>query len=329
MQEEFHPEDHQEGEQAQEQHIEQLGEAAQDQSAPEGTPGELYGGYMGNDASVNPVSGQSLSREEEPDTRITDEHKAQVMADQGDHDRSVAVMYRSDAEKLEDVPPEDHAKVYSDLEAAGVATTFDIPEESEDQDIVEYLERRSVFHDKMASSREDWAGILHDHPPSADYIELHQNRAVWFTPDGLRTTETMYKNSLKDIKAMKERMAEVERFEDFSLPLFLREALPFASVEPYYTLAVDQANRDEEEDAEANPIESYNLDDETIEQREKEVDALLKNPSTTLEQMYELTKKIISEDYETIVKSSHETNTVLDDIRSGRAAEYRHEQNQG
>ena len=248
----------------------QLGEAAVDQVAD---PQEY-----GVDHSIDPATGEARPRDEEPATHIEDEAKAAVMAEAGDDQRTDA---------------RDERKAAADLDhkAAEILSVYD----EDDPFVVDSAERRrkeagrtrdaAAEHDDEASRREDWAGALHDHPPSEEYQAAHPE--ISFTTEGLMAAEEL-------LEYREDRVEEEQDYlEDWEAATFESGRFNSGLLETMFG--------------------NFCYD--------KSLDELLTNPDATLRDLRDHFLKLRRGRLEKQVSKANALQAVLDDVRHGRTAE--------
>lgn len=152
--------------------------------------------------------------------------------------------------------------------------------------------------DKDAKAREEWAGILHDHPVSDSYKAAHPE--VNFTAEGLVLYSRFEEHQQRILKQHIESLRQsLSHFDDEN---WGSESLGFLLAPPRH-----EDDFEEEDDDETEPDEELNR--------------LLDNDSTTIGELKELFKKRRQEQIQYLESEANSLAQVLEDVRSGRASE--------
>jgi hypothetical protein len=109
-----------------------------------------------------------------------------------------------DAREIEDV----RSRSYNAANRVAIDTAESDYEKVDDgaffQPSLVHPEDRAKFYDVRAEAIEEWAGILHDHPVSPEYIAAHPD--VDFTPQGLLRMEAKQIRLGRELKSVEERI---------------------------------------------------------------------------------------------------------------------------
>ena len=141
------------------------------------------------------------------------------------------------------------------------------------------------MYDDEASRREDWAGALHDHPPSEEYQAAHPE--ISFTTEGLMAAEEL-------LEYREDRVEEEQDYlEDWEAATFESGRFNSGLLETMFG--------------------NFCYD--------KSLDELLTNPDATLRDLRDHFLKLRRGRLEKQVSKANALQAVLDDVRHGRTAE--------
>lgn len=200
---------------------------------------------------------------------VNDIEKAHSMALGGDDARSRAVHFRGEA----------RANIRGRI-------AEDVEERDARWAQIGKSEELAVYWDKEAEHAEEWAEILHDHPPTKEYEDAHTS--VRFTGSGLAQVEGHQLPSYtRDATRVKNELAEIAG--DSWDPTWARNSMP------------KELSR---------MISNPRLQD------------ALNKPETTLGEIKDIVRDTHQRYLDTLVRYCDEYEQVLHDVQSGRAAEY-------
>lgn len=168
---------------------------------------------------------------------------------------------------------------------------------------VEYFKEKAKKVDERAERKEDWAGIMHEHPVSDSYKEAHPD--VDFDPVSLIRLEDDSKWELEGADAFEKKGKELSG-------LYVTGGILTGENHSLESLMYDVATSQEE-----------------LTKLQDRFDNLIKNPETTLGQLSDFYNEILQE---AVIKplrnKANVTKAMLEDIRSGQASESAHPETQ-
>jgi hypothetical protein len=259
------------------------------------------------DHSIDPATGEQRFRDEEPDTRIPDEdHKAEAMATSGKEDRDHAARYRMIARERAKHPD-------SDLDHLELRSY----ERRNNHDLL----KSAALHDKEASTIEDWAGILHEHPPTAAFYEENPGfdfshpKSMIIAVEFLRGQEHKLSELEDYIKSL-----EWENLTTKKMHSETRKASPYDVMKKLAHAFEVEFNGIDEEHSHMDGVYSRDDNREFREANHRLFE--LAEGDMTLREIADHLKKMAQERANKMSREIQDTRTMIDEVYSGRAAEY-------
>jgi hypothetical protein len=152
--------------------------------------------------------------------------------------------------------------------------------------------------DQLAKQREEWAGILHDHPVDEAYKDAHPE--VSFTPEGLI--------QLEELAGFRAKNAERHK-GDFQVAQEEIDKEDWASQNLWHYISPPEFD------------EELDWEDDEEQQEDAELKELLNNDATTIKDLKEHVKRRLQENTEEVQEEADKLTAILDYVRNGRTAE--------
>jgi hypothetical protein len=259
------------------------------------------------DHDIDPVTGEKRPRDEEPTTRIHSARAAEHIAALGEDHRSQAASYRSLARRKMEGPGSDLSRGRENF--------------SDDVRSAESFMKGAAWHNKEASAIEDWALILHEHPPSTAFYEKNPGfdfshpKSMIIAVEFLRGQEHRLLEVEDYVKSL-----EWENLTTKKTHSETRKASPNDVMKKLaHAFEVEFRGIDEEH----SHIDGVYSRDDNREFREAN-DRLfeLAEGDMTLREIADHLKKMAQERANKMSREIQDTRTMIDEVYSGRAAKY-------
>lgn len=260
---------------------------------------------------TSPGYGDTVQLPTKPDVVTTPTDQGDTMAHDVPHDID------HDKSKLVEDPEKAWDMAHASNEERSAAAMFraGVKDESMNPRSVDRLLSMAEDADKNAEELESWAAIIHDHPVSETYRKSHEN-VDFNNPHFLKTIEANAKNATYEAEALQHQL------ENAPLTVGVKGLSTLkGKFRPSDSLAEACGMSGFQGDAVIAGKEFPSFVSQENAERFNQYVELISNPDTTLGQLKDVFTQAFTEiAINPELAYADSINTVLEDIRSGRAA---------